>query len=88
MITAQQRDAATHPQKVVGSVQGQALFLVMISPDALSRAQELSTFGGTPPWQLMDMSRAGNIPISTIDPVWFLELEDKIRQQRAGVVVG
>jgi hypothetical protein len=88
MISPQQREAATAPDKVVGSIEGTALYMVMISPDALKRAQELSTFGGTPPWWLMDISRAGNIPLSTTDPVWFLELEDKIRSMRAGAVVG
>ena len=85
-ITIQQREAALAHEKVVGSMEGVALYMVMISTDALKRAQEMSTFGGTPPWFLMSTSVAGNIPISTTDPVWFLELEEKIRLVRLGMV--
>jgi hypothetical protein len=86
MITQAQRENATAPDKVIGSIGGKALYLVMVSPDTLRRAQELTTASSAVPWWLVqDIGHAGNIPLGTVDPIWFLELEDKIRNMRMGV---
>jgi hypothetical protein len=87
MITQAQRENATSPDKVIGSVGGKPLYLVMVSPDTLRRIQELATVPDSkiPWWLVQDIGHAGNIPLGTTDPIWFLELEDKIRNMRMGV---
>lgn len=66
---------------IVGSLAGEALYVVTISGATLRRARELTGAGAAPNWVEHGTTNHifGDVRVATTNPQWFLELDRSIR---------